>query len=110
MTRPTDLPGQFASLLLRGVLLIAGAVFALAVLAAGLIAAVGVVLWALLRGRWPEMKAGWQIFRAVRSRRPPFAGGMRRPGAAPRGGTVVDAEVVDVEVREIPSHRLPRQP
>jgi hypothetical protein len=92
---------RLLSLVLRLVVIAAGLVFGAVLLVAGLLAALGVIAWALLRGRKP---------RAVRfgmNRRPPFGQGSpfgdpRRPAAAP-------ADVVDVEAREVPdvARRLP---
>ncbi|WP_157991453.1 hypothetical protein [Caldimonas tepidiphila] len=111
MNALADLPRRIVSALLRGVLLLCGLVFTLALLAAGLVAVLGMVLWGLLRGRGPQMGLYWRMFRAATARRPFTAAGMRRPAGgaqAWRGGArVVDAEVVDVEVREVPPASLP---
>lgn len=102
MTRSNELLPRIASLVLRSVLLLAGLVFGLALLVAGLIAALGVLLWSLLRGRRPELPLHWRVFRAAASR-------SSWSGAAGRPPAREDADVVDVEVREIATPTLPRQ-
>lgn len=76
-----------------------GLVFGAFVLVAGLLLAVVVVIWGLLRGRKPQMQ-----FRMNPGS--PFGGAARsaRPSAAPL------ADVVDIEAREVPdtAQSLPR--
>lgn len=74
-----DLPRTLLKLLLVA----GGAVLGLVALAVGMLLALGLVLWALLRGRRPEKV---QVFRWR---------GM------PRGAARPPAEVVDIEAREV---------
>lgn len=77
---------------LRVLALLAGAVLAISLFVAGLLAMLGLVAWSRLRGRQPA-GVRWRAFRGVRSR-----------PAHP------DTQVVDVVAREVrgPEHRLMR--
>jgi hypothetical protein len=77
--------------LIRLVVFLIGAVFATGLLLLGFVLTLALVLWALLRGRRPQV----QRFKV--DPRQPF-GGFR-----PRGPAVDPANVVDVEAREVPS-------
>ncbi len=98
MTTSSERPGAVpralaaaAGLLLRVMLAVAGALFFAAALLAGLIASVGVLLWALFTGRRPA------VMRFARGRwRRPGAHGGRDDDPPRRGG-----EVIDVEAREV---------
>ena len=78
--------------LLRAVAVLAGLVFGLSLLAAGVVVALGVVVWSLVRGRRP---AGLQFRRFTQARWGGFTGApFAQPGAS-RG------EVIDIEAREV---------
>jgi hypothetical protein len=77
--------------LIRLVVFLIGAVFAIGLLLLGVVLTLTLVVWALLRGRRPQV----QRFKV--DPRQPF-GGFR-----PRGPAVDPANVVDVEAREVPS-------
>lgn len=98
MTTTSERPGAVsralaaaAGLLLRVLLGIAGALFFAAALLAGLIASIGVLLWALFTGRRPA------VMRFVRGRWRTPAGVGDRPDMPPRRS----GEVIDVEAREV---------
>jgi hypothetical protein len=80
---PTALQ-SVAHTLMRVRVVVAGALLAMLALALGLLLALGVMVWALLRGRKPVRV---QTFRWQ---------GMSRPGRAPPD------EVVDIEAHEVP--------
>ncbi|NKI93592.1 hypothetical protein [Rhizobacter sp. SG703] len=77
--------------LVRLVVFLIGAVFAVGLLLLGFVLTLTLVAWALLRGRRPQVR------RFKVDPRQPF-GGFR-----PRGAAVDPANVVDVEAREVPS-------
>jgi hypothetical protein len=81
-----------ARTLLRGVVFVLGFVLMLAAVFAGLVLAVVLVLWGLLRGRRPTAR----VFKSA------FERGRRR-------GHVAPGQVIDVEVREVPEPVLPRR-
>lgn len=83
---------QIVSLVLKMVLAVAGFIFMLSLLLAGLIAGAVFLLWSLLRGRKPVIVM--PRFGMPPGRQWGFPNAARRPRA---GG-----EVVDVEVREVP--------
>lgn len=87
--------GRLATLVVKLVLGVAGFIFMLSLLVAGLIALLGFVLWSLLRGRRPTLVM--PRFSMPPGRQWGF------PHATARGTTVhaESAEIVDVEVREI---------
>jgi hypothetical protein len=63
-------------------------------------------LWSLVRGRKPEVAVVWQKYQDMARNRAPFGTWSSRPQN--------DAEVVDVEVKEVPdkarqNDRLPRE-
>lgn len=85
---------RLLSALLRLVLVAVGLVFGLLAVVFGLVLALGLIVWSLLRGRKPQVKR----FRMNPSQ--PFGGmGGRR---APAG------DVVDVEAREVPETPPPQ--
>ena len=92
----TGLLSQIVTLAVKLVLGVAGFIFMLSLLLAGLIALVLLMLWSLLHGRRPVL--GMPRFSMPPGRQWGF------PNAASRRGPVnPDAgEVVDVQVREIP--------
>lgn len=94
---------------LFGLLLaLAGFVLMLGALALGLAAALGIAVWALLRGRRPTIQAFRWRGNGVRGGFGGF-GGMGVPPVRPRRDAP-PADVVDVEateVREIPQRREP---
>jgi uncharacterized membrane protein len=89
------------SLLLRFLLAALAAVFALSLLAAGVVVALFVVLRALLTGRRPAL---WETWRVVRSRQGRWRPTAAADGAAARTGVRRPAadDVTDVEARDIP--------
>lgn len=89
----SDTLGSLARLLTRLVLWAAGAVFALSLLVAALVAVVVLMLRALLTGRKPEPVVVWRRWRS--------AAKTTRFGAR---GAAADAEVVDVPAREVHPH------
>lgn len=82
--------GAAGSVLGRSVLAVAGVVFFISALLAGLVATLFVIVWALLTGRRPSIVRFVGNDWRMRARRDGDAG-----GAAARG------EVIDVEVREV---------
>jgi hypothetical protein len=82
-----------------------GLVFVLGMLCILLFALLFGTLWSLVRGRKPEVSVVWQRYQDMARRKAPFGS----------WGTTAknDAEVVDVEAREVPDKarqhdRLPR--
>lgn len=95
MSLISDILGRLAGLLLRLALALAGALFAASLLAAGLLVMLFLLLRALLTGRKPAAMAAWQHYRqAARQARQAPAFHPRRPDR--------DADVVDVQARDIP--------
>jgi len=84
---------QIVSLLLKLVLAVAGFIFMLSLLLAGLIAGALFLLWSVLRGRKPVIVM--PRFGMPPGRQWGFPNAARRPAATA-------GEVVDVEVREVP--------
>lgn len=79
---------------LRLALFLAGAIFVLSFLAAGLLAVIGVSLWSLLTGRKP---APVVLFTQMRERSRRYAAGAwGRADAAGHGQDVVDVEATEV--------------
>lgn len=77
--------------LIRLVAIVLGAIVAAGLLLLGIVLTLALVVWALLRGRRPQVR------RFKVDPRQPF-------GGFSRGGAAVDpADVVDVEAREVPS-------
>lgn len=93
----SNLLTRFVTLIVKVVLGIAGFIFMLSLLVAGLIAAVLFVLWSLLRGRRPVLVMPRFSMPPGRQWGFPQAGTRSRP----QGETEV-IDIVDVEVREVP--------
>lgn len=89
----SDALGGLARLLTRLVLWAAGAVFALSLLVAALVVVVVLTLRALFTGRKPEPVVVWRRWQS--------AAKATRFGAR---GAGADAEVVDVQAREVGPH------
>ncbi|GIX25310.1 MAG: hypothetical protein KatS3mg122_2541 [Caldimonas sp.] len=91
------LAASVAALLLRLLVVVCSLVFLASLVVAGLFVAVVLSVWALLRGRRPNL-AELGRFRACRWR------DLRaRAGAMGRGRSSVSNEVIDVQAREVPS-------
>lgn len=90
----SNLLTQFVTLVVKLVLGIAGFIFMLSLLVAGLIAGVLFVLWSLLRGRRPVLVM--PRFSMPPGRQWGF------PNAGERARRQREDEVVDIEVREVP--------
>jgi hypothetical protein len=88
MSNPLNALGQTLQSLVRTlfrlVLIVGGAMVALAALVMGLMLTVGLVSWALLRGRRPALRQGF-VWR-----------GRSGPGSQPTGTDVVDVDVHEV--------------
>lgn len=79
-------------LLTRLTLLVAGAVFFVSLLLAGMVVAAAFTIWSLLRGRRPTLQ---DVFRFQRGRPSPF-------GASPfRTAPIDSGDVVEVQAREV---------
>ena len=91
MTQLLDALKRVPRTLLKLLLLAGGAVLGLVALAVGMLLALGLVVWALVRGRRPEKV---QVFR--------WRG-------KPRGAATPPAEVVDIEAREVRSEPGPHR-
>lgn len=89
----SDALGGLARLLTRLALWAAGAVFALSLLAAALVVVVVLTLRALFTGRKPEPVVVWRRWQSA-------AKTMRRQAR----GANSDADVVDVQAREVSPH------
>jgi hypothetical protein len=90
--------GGLLRLLVRLTLLVAGAVFFVSLLLAGIVVAGAYTLWSLLRGRRPTLQ---DILRVQRGRSSGWASGFgagRRPASTTSAG-----EVVEVQAREVTS-------
>lgn len=91
---------RLSGTVLRLVLLAAGLVLAGVLLLVGLAAALGLLVWSLLRGRRPAM-----VFRAAQR---PSWGRMRQGrAAAPASARSADPGIIDVEMREVPDAAEP---
>lgn len=99
----SNLLTQFVTLLVKLVLGVAGFIFMLSLLVAGLIAALVIVIWSLLRGRRPVLIMPRFSMPPGRQWGFPQAGERNRQR---RENEVID--VVDVEVREVPDEVPPR--
>jgi hypothetical protein len=103
MNALTDLVGRLMRGLLRILLALAGLVFLVSLLLAGVVAVALLSLWALLTGRKPAPVMVFQRFRQSSQR---YAQGPWSPGspAAARSS----GEVVDVQAHEVPERDVPR--
>lgn len=90
---PTALQ-SVAHTLMRVLVVVAGAVLAMLALAMGLLLGLGLMVWALLRGRKPVLQQSFHW---------PRRGGMG-------GGGSDVADVVDIEAREVRDTPPPRLP
>lgn len=91
-----NLLSQIVALAVKLVLGVAGFIFMLSLLLAGLIALVLLMLWSLLRGRRPVL--GMPRFSMPPGRQWGFPNAASRRGMANQNA----GEVVDIQVREIP--------
>lgn len=102
-----DLLGRLGRTVLRLALVLAAAVFLLSLLFASLLAVLGVSIWALITGRKPTPAV---VFARMRERSQRYAQGAWRGNAGARRPAAANADVVDVDAREIEDTRGPRQP
>ena len=94
----SDVLGGLFRLVLRLTLLVAGAVFFLSLLVAGIVVAGAYTLWSLLRGRRPTLQ---DILRFQRHRAGWSAGFGTRPGQGRAQRPTSGDDVVEVQAREI---------
>lgn len=97
---------QFIAWIFKLFFSLLGLVFVLGMLCVLLFALLFGALWSLVRGRKPEVAVVWQKYQDMARNRAPFGTWSIRPQN--------DAEVVDVEVKEVPdkarqNDRLPRE-
>ena len=97
---------QFIAWIFKLFFSLLGLVFVLGMLCVLLFALLFGALWSLVRGRKPEVAVVWQKYQDMVRNRAPFVTWSSRPQN--------DAEVVDVEVKEVPdkarqNDRLPRE-
>ncbi|MBX3608814.1 MAG: hypothetical protein KF871_02865 [Hydrogenophaga sp.] len=97
-----DFLGQLGRTVLRLALALAAAVFLMSLLVASLVVVAGVSLWSLVTGRKP---APMVLFGRMRERSRQASQGVWRGQA----GTARQADVVDVEAREVDDDRSGRQ-
>ena len=97
------------SALLGGLLRLAAGLLALFLMLGALLVgaalALGLVAWALLRGRRPQAQVFSSSFQRMR-KGPRGAGPQRQPGAGQGADATMEA-VVDIEVREVPDDGRP---
>lgn len=98
MNALTDIIGRLLRGLLRILLALAGLVFLVSLMLAGVIAVALLSLWALLTGRKPAPVMVFQRFRQTSSRYGAWSGGGRSAGG----------DVVDVQAQEVPEGPAPR--
>jgi hypothetical protein len=91
---------QFIAWSFRVFFSLLGLVFVLSMLCVLLIALIFGALWSLLRGRKPEVAVVWQRYQDMARNKTPFG--------TWRTGSQNDAEVVDVEVKEVPEVARPK--
>jgi hypothetical protein len=97
---------QFIAWIIKLFFSLLGLVFVLGMLCVLVFALLFGALWSLVRGRKPEVAVVWQKYQDMARNRAPFGTWSSRPQN--------DAEVVDVEVKEVPdkarqNDRLPRE-
>mgnify|MGYP000456675734 FL=1 len=97
---------QFIAWIFKLFFSLLGLVFVLGMLCVLLFALLFGALWSLVRGRKPEVAVVWQKYQNMARNTAPFGTWSSRPQN--------DAEVVDVEVKEVPDRarqndRLPRE-
>jgi hypothetical protein len=90
--------GGLLRLMVRLSLLVAGAVFFLSLLVAGIVVAGAYTLWSLLRGRRPTLQ---DILRFQRNRAGWSAGFGTRPGQGSAQRPTSGDDVVEVQAREV---------
>jgi hypothetical protein len=90
--------------LLRLVMFAAGLVLAVGVLLFGLVLATGLLLWSLMRGRRPAFVLRTPLRGTFQRMRPGQTGGFGMPPRQTRQAQA-NSEVIDVEVREVPESR-----
>jgi len=96
----TDSVGRLVRGLLRILLALAGLVFLVSLLLAGVIAVALLSLWSLLTGRKPAPVMVFQRFRQTSAR--------YGPNAWPGAGRAASGDVVDVQAQEVPESPPPR--
>ncbi|MDQ5895943.1 MAG: hypothetical protein QG612_29 [Pseudomonadota bacterium] len=92
--------GHLIRFVVRCAFVAAGAVFFLSLLLAGVLAALGLTLWSLLRGRRPVLADLWQVQRTMRARARARSFGdwpSRRGTASP----AAPEDIVEVQAREV---------
>ena len=106
MSLISEIPGRLVSLVLRLVFGLAAAIFAVSLLAAGLIAVLFMLLRALLTGQKPAPVMVWQRYRAASQASSARWSRPAEPGAtAPvKGLRAAPADVTDVTPRDVPPH------
>jgi hypothetical protein len=97
---------QFIAWIFKLFFSLLGLVFVLGMLCVLVFALLFGALWSLVRGRKPEVAVVWQKYQNMARNTAPFGTWSSRPQN--------DAEVVDVEVKEVPDRarqndRLPRE-
>jgi hypothetical protein len=97
---------QFIAWIFKLFFSLLGLVFVLGMLCVLVFALLFGALWSLVRGRKPEVAVVWQKYQDMARNGAPFGTWSSRPQN--------DAEVVDVEVKEVPDRarqndRLPRE-
>ena len=90
---------QFIAWIFKIFFSLLGLVFVLGMLCVLLISLLFGALWSLLRGRKPEVAVVWQRYQDMARSKAPFG--------AWGGGARDDAEVLDVEAKEVPDKVRP---
>ena len=85
---------QFIAWIFKIFFSLLGLVFVLGTLSILLLSLIFGVLWSLIRGRKPEVAVVWQRYQDMAKNKAPFG--------TWTGNKPTDAEVVDVEAREVP--------
>jgi len=91
---------QFIAWIFKIFFSLLGLVFVLGMLCVLLISLLFSALWSLLRGRKPEVSVVWQRYQDMARNKAPFG--------TWGGGAKHDAEVVDVEAKEVPEKVRPK--
>ena len=91
---------QFIAWIFKIFFSLLGLVFVLGMLCVLLISLLFGALWSLLRGRKPEVAVVWQRYQDMARSKAPFG--------AWGGGARDDAEVLDVEAKEVPEKVRPQ--
>jgi hypothetical protein len=98
MTVFSDALGRLLRGVLRLGLALAAAVFVLSLIAASLIAVLGVSLWSLVTGRKPAPVVVFQRMREAQRR---YAAGAFRPSSGASRAPGASADIVDVQATEV---------